>query len=373
MCRSILQKDLTLGVPTGLWSSREKEGFEKSKESSELYSWRGVKDFKNCDLHWFFRYPGNYYFNAKGNVYSISSIEPFYELVWENCQILQLTSGLNDDCFACCLLDNGKIWVTDDPNYDFFADEEEIITIEEIEWIHLPEYDDKNVKCAIAMDSIIYLLCENPKQTLFYHSPTHFPNENTSSEENGENEENEENDENEENKGDSEDEEVEDEENEDEEVDHTSGEDNTMDSKTIIKMVALPEIVLCWCVEGLYAWIVNNGGSPFPDTEMHPIYKKPSQFYPYKFFDDKNILDIGVSVHLYVLCDDGVYTIPSIFDEKDSNDKPIAAIKLPIFDENLPVIFSSYLAKSKLGKSARSRIDEIEQSAIKKQKIDNDE
>ena len=32
----------TLGGPTGLWSSREKEGFEKSKESSELYSWRGV-------------------------------------------------------------------------------------------------------------------------------------------------------------------------------------------------------------------------------------------------------------------------------------------------------------------------------------------
>ena len=91
-------------------------------------------------------------------------------------------------------------------------------------------------------------------------------------------------------------------------------EDELMSSKTIIKMVCISEIIFCWCEEGLYAWVIYNGGSPLPFAGDHPVCEYPHQFYPFKFFENKNILDIGASWHFYVLCDDGVYTIPSRFE-----------------------------------------------------------
>ena len=69
--------------------------------------------------------------------------------------------------------------------------------------------------------------------------------------------------------------------------------------------------------------------------------------------------------------DDGVYTIPSkVEDDQDDN---IVPIKLSIFDENTPVMFSNQIRSRKLGKSARSRIDTEEQPPAKKQKLEHEE
>lgn len=292
---SRLEDKLTLGGPTGVWCVSE---FDREKQ--RLKSWRGAKYFTNCELQWFFE--GNY-FNAKGNVYSNSAIEPFFNLRWENCQILQFTAGVADGHYLGILLDNGQVWVAN--NYNHFNETD---FPKNNGWVHLPFYDDKNVKSILAMNSIVYILCENPKQTLFYHS-YYFPYRYLY----GDNETNTLN-------------------------PNIPTEDNTMNSKTIIKMVSLPYIVLCWCEEGLYAWFVSGE----VETIDHPIYQKHSQFYPYNYFKNKQILDIGASLHFfYILCDDGIYTIPSTV---EADDEQIIPIKLPLFDENFPVIFSSYLA-----------------------------
>ena len=98
-----------LGGPTGLWSNSKGKEFEECKEIPGFYSWRGVKDFKNCEFEWFCNFPRLYYFNAKGNVYSQTSDEPYYKLVWENRQIIQSNAGMEDGGFKGCLLDNGEV------------------------------------------------------------------------------------------------------------------------------------------------------------------------------------------------------------------------------------------------------------------------
>ena len=283
------------------------------------------------------------YFNAKGNVYSKALNDTFYKLVWENRQIVQLNGGREEETFSGCLLDNGQVWVKDSPSMTLFK-EDEFKTRNDGGWIHLSFYDDKNVKFILAMEVAIYVLCESPEQKLYYHSdlPQNLR---------------------------------EDEENEDE-INNTDQpiEDKSISSKKIIKMVCLSEIIFCWCEEGIYAWVVDNGASPFSDTEDHPVCRFSEQFYPFKFFENKNILDIGASsIHFYVLCDDGVYTIPSKVEDDDAQVVQIVPIKLPFFDENIPVMFSSYFnSQRKLGKSARSRLD-TEQPPTKKQKLDHTE
>ena len=139
-------------------------------------------------------------------------------------------------------------------------------------------------------------------------------------------------------------------------------------------MVCISEIIFCWCEEGLYAWVIYNGGSPLPFAGDHPVCEYPHQFYPFKFFENKNILDIGASWHFYVLCDDGVYTIPSRFEaDRYAFDVQIIPIKLPFFDEHRPLLFSSYFnSKRKLGKSARSTLT-AEEEPPKKQKLHHTE
>ena len=58
------------------------------------------------------------------------------------------------------------------------------------------------------------------------------------------------------------------------------------------------------------------------------------------------------------------------FLQRDEDEETlIIPIKLPIFDDNIPIIFSSYFkSKFKLGKSAKSRI-EIEEPEPKKRKL----
>ena len=93
-----------------------------------------------------------------------------------------------------------------------------------------------------------------------------------------------------------------------------------------------------------------------------------------RFFENKKILDIGASAHLYVLCDDGVYTIPSKVEDDHQGDRnvEIDPIKISLFDENVPLMFSTHF-RSKLGKSARSRIDTEKQPPAKKQKLVHEE
>ena len=218
------------------------------------------------------------------------------------------------------------------------------------------------------MEVAIYVLCESPEQKLFYHS-------NSMSEIDRETE-----------VGEDEDEDEHEHEDEDEinnsppsepsEDPYDPIEDKSMSSRTIIKMVCISEIIFCWCEEGLYAWLIYNGGSPFPFAGDHPVCKYSRQFYPFKFFENKNILDIGASSwHFYVLCDDGVYTIPSsVEDDGYTFDVQITPIKLPFFDENIPLMFSSYFnSKRKLGKSARSTLTTEEEPPAKKQKLDHTE
>lgn len=81
----------------------------------------------------------------------------------------------------------------------------------------------------------------------------------------------------------------------------------------------------------------------------------PEKCYPFKCFENKKILDIGASDHLYVLCDDGVYTIPSKVElDKNALDAQIVPIKLSIFEENIPVMFSSYFKQKKNMEEAAS-------------------
>ena len=326
----------TFGGPTGLWSNLQLHGFEEC-EIPRFYSWIGKKDFKNCELEWFGidNHRANY-FNAKGNVYALTKVEPFYELVWENRQLIQLTGGIEDNTYCGCLLDNGEVWVQDSPTIELeLFDWESTVG----DWIHLYFYDDKKVKNILATDSIIYVLCESPEQKLIFHSRLKVPKRKESDEEES-----------------------------DEEDDIYFVEDKSI-NLTILKVVCVSEIILCWCKEGLYAWVIDKY---CPDTKRHPVFKYPEQFYPYKFFENKKILDIGTSLHFYILCDDGVYTIPSKVKKNEKG--PIIPIKLPLFDENIPVMFSSYFKqKYKLGKSARSRIDTEEQSTAKKQKLDHKE
>ena len=68
------------------------------------------------------------------------------------------------------------------------------------------------------------------------------------------------------------------------------------------------------------------------------------------------------------------YTIPSKVeddqdDEDDEDEEDIFSIKLSIFDENTPVMFSNQIRSRKLGKSARSRIDTEEQPPAKKKNL----
>ena len=108
-----------LGGPTGLWGTMNYKEFEEC-EISGFYSWIGTKKFKNCEFEWF--HDGRtFYFNAKGNVYSRTAKEPFYEIVWENRQIIQLNGGTDSRSnFSGCLLDNGQVWVKDNPENEIF-------------------------------------------------------------------------------------------------------------------------------------------------------------------------------------------------------------------------------------------------------------
>ena len=249
----------SLGGPTGLWSNSKDSGFEECKEFPGLYSWSPVKKFKNCEFEWFHSFDA-YYFNAKGNVYSGTPDAPYFKLVWENRQIIQLNGGQEDDPFNGCLLDNGEVWVQRNPDMEVFTEDE--FSPNDAGWIHLPVYDDKKVKSILAMESAVYVLCESPEQKLFYHSEIpQIPYK----------------------------------EDEDTYPGSQPTEDKSISSKTILKMVCLSEIMLCWCEEGLYAWVVDNGASPFPDTAEHPIYKYFYEFYPVRFFENKKILDIGAS------------------------------------------------------------------------------
>ena len=80
-----------LGGPTGLWATINDQGFEECKEIPGYYTWMGATEFNNCELEWFGTY-ATYYFNAKGNVYSTNTKEPYYAIVWENRQIIQFRS-----------------------------------------------------------------------------------------------------------------------------------------------------------------------------------------------------------------------------------------------------------------------------------------
>ena len=337
-----------LGGPTGLWATENFNEFEKC-EISGFYSWIVTKEFKNCEFEWFHNNE-TFYFNAKGNVYSRINKEPFYEMVWENRQIIQMNGGMaNDSNFSGCLLDNGQVWALDNSEFEIFSYGESEFTQNNSGWIHLDFYDDKKVKSILAMESAIYVLCESPEQKLYYHC--NGPQIQTEYDE------------------------------DEEEINNSPPlepedplhpvEDKSMSSKTIIKMVCISEIIFCWCEEGLYAWVVDNGATPFPFAEDHPVCKYSRQFYPFKFFENKNILDIGASLHFYVLCDDGVYTIPSSFeDDGNTLDVQIIPIKLSFFDENIPLMFSSYFnSKRKLGKSARSTLTTEEEPPAKKQKL----
>ena len=305
-----------------------------------MYVWKGVKDFIDYEFQWFsINSPYQRYFNAKGNVYTQIDEEPFYELVWENCQILQLNGGRENACFNVCLLDNGQVWAIDNDDYDILDE----IPANEHNWKLLSFFNDKKVKQVLAMDQICYVLCECPEQKLFYYSVSHT-HEGYESEESAD--------------------------------DLTPIEDITFKSKTIFKMVKLEEIVLCWCKEGIYAWVIYNGATPYESTLSHPVYKFPKVFFPLKYFEDKNILDIAAGENFYILCDDGMYAIYSTCALTDTHNPPMEDILVKLdsyFEENVPNIFSYYHStKIKLGKSARSKIN-TEEPAAKKQKIVHEE
>ena len=348
-----------LGGPTGLFSNFNSKLTAEKSDVPDYFCWEGAKDFRDCDLRWFnpevngFEPPRCFYFNAKGNVYRTTEQKPFYQLVWKNCSILQLNAGPQKNGYLGCYLSNGEVWVKENPDNCRLR----ILPTNIDGWIHLSFFDDKNVKIVLAMHYVVYILCEYPEeQRLFclsaggYNIYFGYRKKNVLSnfkkkmvkEEGLEN--------------------------------IPLEEDKTMSSRTILKLVGLSEIVLCWCKEGVYFWRVDNGSSPLEETECHPVCRNSHYFYPFKFFDDKNIIDVAAEKHFYVLCDDGVYTIPSETEEGYySRNFTLTPLKLPIFDENLPVLFSSYFsAVSKLGKSARSRI-EPEEPEFKKQKVIDEE
>ena len=164
------------------------------------------------------------HFNAKGNVYSRINKEPFYELVWENRQIIQMNGGMaNDSNFSGCLLDNGQVWALDNSEFEIFSYGESEFTQNDSGWIHLDFYDDKKVKSILAMESAIYVLCESPEQKLYYHC--NGPQIQTEYDE------------------------------DEEEINNSPPlepedplhpvEDKSMSSKTIIKMVCISEIIFC--------------------------------------------------------------------------------------------------------------------------------
>ena len=284
------------GGPTGLWSTySEGEPFSEWSISTKYFIWQALKDFKDDNLQWFLMDQG-YYFNAKNNVYQLTGKEPFYELIWENRQIVQI-SGQESLYIHGCLLNNGEFWVKDNYVRGFFRN----IKKNSLNWFHLPFFDDKNVKnIGVTTDEIIFVLCEYPDaQKLFYYKDLKdsetIPRENV-----------------------------------------------LMNEKTILKILNLHQYILCWCIEGLYVCTQLSSDS----------------FHLVTWFEDKNILDIGVSGNFYVLCDDGVYVIPSINDPEtflsQLVDATIAPIELPYFNENMPLIFSSYLScKFEKTKSAR--------------------
>ena len=286
-----------LGGPTGFWSSFcIDESFSKWTVSPDYFIWKGAKDFKDDNLQWFLNI--GFYFNAKNNVYEVTNKEPFYEIVWENLQIVQMSGN---DWYHGCLLNNGEFWVKND-----------------LEWIHVPFYDNKNVKNIADMNEITFILCEYPEQKLYSHQNFEDFSESTNV---------------------------------------------SIDSKKILKIVNLCDFALCWCVEGFYAW------KTLPSEEEVSV----CQFYPLQIFEDKKVLDIGVSKNFYVLCDDGVYVIPLPDNyEKRTIEEivnlKITPIKVLFFDENMPLFFLSQF-NCKLGKSARSRINTAEQLVTKKQKI----
>ena len=71
------------GGDTNLWANERIDGFEACKKVKGCFRWIGAKDFNNCaNFQWFFLHTKTY-FNAKGNVYKISKVSPFYKLVWE--------------------------------------------------------------------------------------------------------------------------------------------------------------------------------------------------------------------------------------------------------------------------------------------------
>ena len=350
-----------LGGPTGLFSNFKSKLISEKSDVPGYFCWEGANDFKDCDLRWFnpdvasYSSPSCFYFNANGNVYRTTGQKPFYQLVWKNSSILQLNAGAPaTHGYSACYLSNGEVWVQDNPcNRELCY----YLPANIADWMHLSFFDDKNVKIVLGMHNVVYILCEYPEeQRLFcvsiltgyniyfdYTMEIDRSNFKMVKEEGVEN--------------------------------IPLEEDKSMSSKTILKMVGLSEIVLCWCKEGVYFWRVSNGSSPLEETSSHPVSKNSKYFYPFKFFEDKNIIDVAAGKHFYVLCDDGVYTIPSKCEEDDnySRNFTLTPLKLPIFDENLPVIFSSYFsAVSKLGKSARSRI-ESEEPEAKKQKVIDEE
>ena len=315
-----------MGGPTGLWSSRPSTSFEKHAVIPNLYVWVGVKDFIDCEFQWFSNSAYQHYFNAKGNVYTLIDADPCYELVWENCKILQLNGERENARFNACLLDNGQVWAIDNDK----------IPANEHNWKLLSFFNDKNVKQVLPMDEICYILCECPEQKLFYYS---FQSESAD--------------------------------------DLPPIEDITFKSKTIVKMVKLEEIVLFWCKEGIYAWVIYSGATPHELTLLHPVYKFPEVFFPLKYFEDKKILDIASGENFYILCDDGMYAIySSTCGLTETDNPPMEGILVKLdsyFEENVPNIFSYYHStKIKLGKSARSQIN-TEEPAAKKQKIVHEE
>ena len=323
---SEINGSLTLGGVDGLWSQFGERliSFEQETKIPGFYSWKGAKDFKDYNLQWFsVTFCTNFYFNAKGNAYRITNKEPFYELVWENSQILQFNAGPPDvDHFQACLLDNGQVWVIDNSKYYIFSK----LPTNNAGWTHLSFYDDKNVKY-LAMSETIFILCENPKSKLYYHSPHQR-----------------------------------DERDDDENYDKSLPIEHTlMSSKTIIKLVN-PKIsgaVIVWCEEGIYTWYIDEGLFP---QDRYLIHGRVYNYAPcLDFFQDKKILDVGALLYFYILCDDGVYVI------SDTSESEIweaissviqyspTPIKLPSRFENFINIFPSYFsAFRKLGKSARS-------------------
>ena len=169
-----------------------------------------------------------------------------------------------EEHFNGCLLDNGQVWAKDTKGAFFDASKFPHRNIDN--WVHLSYFDEKTVVSVTVMDDLIYILCKDTTQKIYNYTSKNV---------------------------------------QDIEIIEIPLQDYTNSfATTIIKMVSSNEFVLYLCEDGLYAF-----GDDY--WEEHPINARSEQFRPCTFFEDKKVLDIGASLHFYILCDDGVYTIPS--------------------------------------------------------------